>query len=92
MFAVLKTGGKQYKVSKDDVISVEKLIGETGDKINLNEVLMIGGEGDPIVGDPIIQGAVVNAEVIEQTRAKKLSSLRKKEDITTEEKMVISNT
>ena len=70
MYAVIRSGGKQYKVSKDDVISVEKLIGETGDKINLNEVLMIGGEGDLIVGDPIIKGAVVNAEVIEQTRAK----------------------
>lgn len=44
MYAVIRSGGKQYKVSKDDVISVEKLIGETGDKINLNEVLMIGGE------------------------------------------------
>ena len=78
MYAVIRSGGKQYKVSKDDVISVEKLIGETGDKINLNEVLMIGGEGDPIVGDPIIQGAVVNAEVIEQTRAKKIIVFKKK--------------
>ena len=78
MYAVIRSGGKQYKVSKDDVISVEKLIGETGDKINLNEVLMIGGEGDPIVGDPIIQGAVVNAEVIEQTKAKKIIVFKKK--------------
>ena len=72
MYAVIRSGGKQYKVSKDDVISVEKLTGETGDKINLNEVLMIGGKGDPILGDPIIKGAVVNAEVIEQTRAEKI--------------------
>ena len=78
MYAVIRSGGKQYKVSKDDVISVEKLIGETGDKINLNEVRMIGGKGDPIVGDPIIQGAVVNAEVIEQTRAKKIIVFKKK--------------
>ena len=78
MYAVIRSGGKQYKVSKDDVISVEKLIGETGDKINLNEVLMIGGEGDLIVGDPIIKGAVVNAEVIEQTRAKKIIVFKKK--------------
>ena len=78
MYAVIRSGGKQYKVSKDDVISVEKLIGETGDKINLNEVLMIGGEGDLIVGDPIIKGAVVNAEVIEQTKAKKIIVFKKK--------------
>jgi len=78
MYAVIRSGGKQYKVSKDDVISVEKLIGEAGDKINLNEVLMIGGEGDPIVGDPIIQGAVVNAEVVEQTRAEKIIVFKKK--------------
>ena len=78
MYAVIRSGGKQYKVSKDDVISVEKLIGETGDKINLNEVLMIGGDGDPIVGDPIIQGAVVNAEVVEQTRAEKIIVFKKK--------------
>ncbi len=78
MYAVIRSGGKQYKVSKDDVISVEKLTGETGDKINLNEVLMIGGKGDPILGDPIIKGAVVNAEVIEQTRAEKIIVFKKK--------------
>ena len=59
MYAVIRSGGKQYKVSKDDVISVEKLIGEAGDKVNLNEVLMIGGEGDPIVGHPIIKGCLL---------------------------------
>jgi len=78
MYAVIRSGGKQYKVSKDDVISVEKLIGEAGDKVNLNEVLMIGGEGDPIVGQPIIKGAVVNAEVVEQTRAEKIIVFKKK--------------
>ena len=78
MYAVIRSGGKQYKVSKDDVISVEKLIGEAGDKVNLNEVLMIGGEGDPIVGHPIIKGAVVNAEVVEQTRAEKIIVFKKK--------------
>jgi large subunit ribosomal protein L21 len=71
MYAVIRSGGKQYKVSKDDVISVEKLSGDAGDKVDINEVLMIGGKGDPIVGDPIIKGAIVNAEVIEQTRAEK---------------------
>jgi len=78
MYAVIRSGGKQYKVSKDDVISVEKLIGEAGDKVNLNEVLMIGGKGDPIVGDQVIKGAVVNAEVVEQTRAEKIIVFKKK--------------
>ena len=78
MYAVIRSGGKQYKVSKDDVISVEKLIGEAGDTVNLNEVLMIGGKGDPIVGDPVIKGAVVNAEVVEQTRAEKIIVFKKK--------------
>ena len=78
MYAVIRSGGKQYKVSKDDVISVEKLIGEAGDKVDLNEVLMIGGKGDPIVGDPVIKGAVVNAEVVEQTRAEKIIVFKKK--------------
>ena len=78
MYAVIRSGGKQYKVSKDDVISVEKLIGEAGDKVNLNEVLMIGGKGDPIVGDPVIKGAVVNAEVVKQTRAEKIIVFKKK--------------
>ena len=78
MYAVIRSGGKQYKVSKDDVISVEKLSGDAGDKVDINEVLMIGGKGDPIVGDPIIKGAIVNAEVIEQTRAEKIIVFKKK--------------
>ena len=52
MYAVIKTGGKQYKVSKDDIISVEKLSEDTGKKIKLNEVLIISDKGKPIVGDP----------------------------------------
>ena len=78
MYAVIRSGGKQYKVSKDDVISVEKLSGNAGDKVDINEVLMIGGKGDPIVGDPVIKGAVVNAEVVEQTRAEKIIVFKKK--------------
>jgi large subunit ribosomal protein L21 len=78
MYAVIRSGGKQYKVSKDDVISVEKLSGNAGDKVDINEVLMIGGKGDPIIGDPIIKGATVNAEVVEQTRAEKIIVFKKK--------------
>ena len=78
MYAVIRSGGKQYKVSKDDIISVEKLTAEAGDKISINEVLMISEKDNLILGDPIIKGATVNAEVLEQTRAKKIIVFKKK--------------
>ena len=78
MYAVIRSGGKQYKVSKDDIISVEKLTAEAGDKISLDEVLMISEKDELIIGDPIIKGATVNAEVIEQKRAKKIIVFKKK--------------
>ena len=65
MYAVIRSGGKQYKVSKDDIISVEKLTAEAGDKISIDEVLMISEKDNLIVGDPIIKGATVNAEVVD---------------------------
>ena len=68
MYAVLKTGGKQYKVSQNDVIIVERLSGESGAKINLDNVLMIGDGENTTVGTPIIEGALVAAEVLEHKR------------------------
>ena len=78
MYAVIRSGGKQYKVSKDDIISVEKLTAEAGDKISLDVVLMISEKDNLIIGDPIIKGATVNAKVVEQTRAKKIIVFKKK--------------
>ncbi|MDF1687880.1 MAG: large subunit ribosomal protein L21 [Parvibaculaceae bacterium] len=79
MYAVIKTGGKQYKVAKDDVITVEKLVAEAGTTVELAEVLMIGGEGaDVTIGSPLIKGATVTAEVVEQSRAKKVLVFKKK--------------
>lgn len=79
MYAVIKTGGKQYKVAKDDVITVEKLVAEAGTTVELAEVLMIGGEGADIkIGSPLIEGATVTAEVVEQSRAKKVLVFKKK--------------
>ena len=78
MYAVIKTGGKQYKVSKDDIISVEKLSEDTGKKIKLNEVLIISDKGKPIVGDPLIKGASVEAEIMDQSRATKITVFKKK--------------
>ena len=77
MFAVIRTGGKQYKVAKDDVISVEKLAGEPGALIELAEVLMIGEGAEVTTGTPLLAGASVAATVVEQTRAPKIIIFKK---------------
>jgi len=78
MFAIIKTGGKQYKVAKDDVITVEKLAGEAGSEVTLDEVLMIAGEADVAIGAPCVDGARVNACIVEQTRGRKIIVFKKK--------------
>ena len=78
MFAVIRTGGKQYKVAKDDVIAVEKLAAEPGAVIELVEVLMIGEGAQVTTGAPLLGGASVSAAVIEQTRADKIIVFKKK--------------
>ena len=76
-FAVIKTGGKQYKVQKDDVLAVEKLSAKGGDKVQFNAVLLTGGN-DVKVGDPLIKGAGVQATVIDQIKDKKVISFVKR--------------
>ncbi|MEM6481837.1 MAG: 50S ribosomal protein L21 [Pseudomonadota bacterium] len=71
MFAVLKTGGKQYKVQSGDTLRVEKLAAEAGEKVQFNEILMIGGEATTI-GAPFVDGAAVQAEVLEQIKGDKV--------------------
>lgn len=71
MFAVLKTGGKQYKVQAGDVLRVEKLAAVAGDKIQFNEILMVGGD-KPVLGAPLVKGAAVQAEVIDEIKADKV--------------------
>lgn len=71
MFAVLKTGGKQYKVQAGDILRVEKLAADAGEKVQFNDVLMLGGDA-PVVGAPFIEGAAVQAEVIEQIKGDKV--------------------
>ena len=71
MFAVLKTGGKQYKVASGDVLKIEKIAGNAGDTVQFNEVLMIGGD-KPQVGTPAVAGAGVQAEILEQAKGPKL--------------------
>ena len=71
MFAVFKTGGKQYKVKSGDILSVEKLVADLGDKVRFNEVLALGGN-KPSIGTPLINGACIEAEILNQTKGKKV--------------------
>ncbi len=78
MFAVIKTGGKQYKVAPNDVLRIEKIAGQPGDTVELGSVLMVGGEDGLTIGAPLVEGAAVAAEVIEQARADKIIVFKKK--------------
>jgi large subunit ribosomal protein L21 len=71
MFAVLKTGGKQYKVQAGDILRVEKLAADAGETIQFNEILMLGGD-NMVVGAPLVDGAAVQAEVVDQIKGEKL--------------------
>jgi len=77
MFAVIKTGGKQYRVAANDVVTIEKLEGEAGDVIAFDQVLMLGG-ATAIVGSPTVAGATVVGELVEQTRGPKVISFKKR--------------
>ncbi|WP_323041062.1 50S ribosomal protein L21 [Gemmobacter sp.] len=76
-FAVLKTGGKQYKVQAGDVLRVELIAATAGDKVQFNEILMVGGDSVTI-GAPLVAGAAVQAEVIDNIKADKVISYHKR--------------
>jgi large subunit ribosomal protein L21 len=78
MFAVIRTGGKQYRVAPNDIIEVEKIAGQPGDIVELAEVLLLGGDGGPKTGSPTISGALVAAEVLEQKSGDKIVVFKKK--------------
>lgn len=79
MFAVVKTGGKQYKVAKDSIIKVEKIEGTLGSKIELDQVLMLGESSKAsFVGTPVVKGAKVTAEITSQFRDDKIIVFKKK--------------
>ncbi len=79
MYAIIKTGGKQYKVKSGDLVEVEKLDAEVGAKVNFAEVLAVGEEGGALnVGSPLVAGASVEAEVVDQFRAKKVWAFKMK--------------
>ena len=77
MFAVIKTGGKQYRVAAEDVLKIEKLKGEPGDTVQLGDVLVVGGD-NVTLGAPTVAGATVAAEVLEQGRGPKVIAFKKR--------------
>ncbi|MEQ8399558.1 MAG: 50S ribosomal protein L21 [Roseitalea porphyridii] len=78
MFAVIKTGGKQYRVATDDVLTLEKLDGDAGEMVEFNEVLAVGDGDDVTIGSPRVDGAMVTAEVVTQGRGKKVIAFKKR--------------
>ncbi|MCI0465676.1 MAG: 50S ribosomal protein L21 [Beijerinckiaceae bacterium] len=78
MYAIIATGGKQYKVAPGDVITVMSLAGEAGDSVLFDRVLMLDSAGEPVFGAPAIAGARVAGEIVEQTRAPKVFAFKKR--------------
>ena len=77
MFAVIKTGGRQYRVVPDDVLEIGKIAGDVGTIVQLGEVLLVGGEA-PVLGAPTVAGASVAAEVLQHKRGPKIISFKKR--------------
>jgi large subunit ribosomal protein L21 len=78
MYAVIRTGGKQYRVAANDVLDIEKIPGEAGDVVEFTDVLMIAGEGKSEIGAPLVSGATVAAELVEHRRGEKIIIFKKK--------------
>jgi large subunit ribosomal protein L21 len=76
MYAVVKTGGKQYRVSAGDKVKIEKIDGKIGDEVRFGEVLMIGGTPEVKIGTPRVTGATVTAKILDQDRAKKVIAFK----------------
>ncbi len=79
MYAVIRTGGKQYRVAKGDRLKVEKLAGEVGGKVSF-DVLLVGGDGEAKVGKPTVAGAAVEGEIVATAKHKKVVHFRKKKE------------
>jgi len=79
MYAVIRTGGKQYRVAQGDRVKIEKLAGDPGGKVSF-EVLLVGGDGAARVGKPVVDGAAVEGEIVAQGRQKRVIHFRKKKE------------
>lgn len=78
MFAVIKTGGKQYRIVANQVVKVEKVSGNAGDVVEFNDILMVGQEGNAVIGTPVVADALVKAEILEQARGRKVIAFKKR--------------
>ena len=78
MYAIIRTGGKQYQVAAGDQLRVEKLAGEVGDTIEIDDVLLVADGDDVKVGQPVVEGAKVSAQIVEQGKDKKIIVFKKK--------------
>jgi len=78
IYAVIRTGGKQYRVSEEDIVKVEKLVGAVGDTVTLADVLFVGGNGEVKIGSPLVPSAKVTGEIVSQAKAKKILVFKKK--------------
>ncbi len=79
MYAVIRTGGKQYRVAQGDRLRIEKMVGDPGGKISF-EVLLVGGDGTAKVGKPLVDGAAVEGEIVAQGKQKRVIHFRKKKE------------
>lgn len=77
-YAVIRTGGKQYRVSEGQLVKIEKLTGEVGDTVTLGDVLFVGGNGEVKIGAPLVADAKVTGEIVGQGKAKKVLVFKKK--------------
>jgi len=77
-YAVIRTGGKQYRVSEGQLVKIEKLAGEVGDEVTLGDVLFVGGNGEVKIGAPLVADAKVTGEIVGQGKAKKILVFKKK--------------
>ena len=78
MFAIIRTGGKQYKVEKDSQLKIEKLAADKGQKVDLDQVLMISSEGKTSIGEPVVAGAKVTVEIVDHIRDDKVLVFKKR--------------
>ena len=78
MYAVIKTGGKQYRVSEGNILEIEKISGNQGDVVSFDDVLMVSKSGDIKVGTPVVEGAKVTGEIVTQTKGPKITVFKMK--------------
>jgi large subunit ribosomal protein L21 len=80
MYAVIRTGGKQYRVSEGDVLRIEKIAGDVGSDVTFNEVLLLGGSESPKIGQPLVGGAKVAAKILAQDKHRRVLHFRKEKE------------